>query len=69
MVDKFADEDEWKAWEFDFKVLVRATDAKLAEPMEVAGLDTQIIAASDTWSPKWDDLEDMYRQRCSISPS
>ena len=41
-VDKFSGgEDEWKAWEFDFEVSARATDAILVEAMEVAEIEIE----------------------------
>ena len=53
-VDKFSGgEDEWKAWEFDFKVSARAADAILEEAMEVAEIESKDITAAD-----FSELED-----------
>ena len=47
-VDKFpGGEDEWKAWEFDFKVSARAADAILVEAMEVGEIESKDITAAD----------------------
>ena len=65
-VDKFSGgEDEWKAWEFDFKVSARAADAILVEAMEVAEIESKDITAADfseLEDQKWDGLEDKSRQ-------
>ena len=46
--DKFTGfEDEWKAWEFDFKVSTRAADANLVEAMEVAEIESKDITAAN----------------------
>ena len=58
-------EDEWKAWEFDFKVSARVTDANLAEAMEVAEIESWDITAADfseLEDQKWDGQEDKSRQ-------
>ena len=59
-VDKFpGGEDEWKAWEFDFKVSARAADAILVEAMEVAEIESKDITAADfseLEDEKWDGL-------------
>ena len=60
-----AGEDEWKAWEFDFKVSARAADAYLVEAMEVDEMESKDITAADfseLEDQKWDGLEDKSRQ-------
>ena len=65
-VDMFSGgEDEWKAWEFDFKVSARVADANLPEAMEVAEIESWDITAADfseLEDQKWDGLEDKSRQ-------
>ena len=65
-VDKFSGgEDEWKAWEFNFKVSARAADSILVEAMEAAENETEDITAADfseLEDQKWDGLEDRSRQ-------
>ena len=47
-VDKFSGgEDEWKAWEYDFKVSARAADAILVQAIEVAEIESKDITAAD----------------------
>ena len=69
-VDKFSgSEEEWKAWEFDFKVSARAADANLVEAVEVAEIESKAIAAanfSELEDEKWEGLEDKSRQLYDI---
>ena len=69
-MDKFSGgEDEWKAWEFDFKVSARAADANLVEAMEVAEIESKDITAADfseLEDEKWDGMEDKSRQLYDI---
>ena len=53
-VEKFSGgEDEWKVWEFDFKVSARTADANLVEAMEVAEIESKDITAAN-----FSELED-----------
>ena len=65
-MDKFSGgEDEWNAWEFDFKVSARAADANLVGAMEVVEIESKDITAADfseLKDEKWDGLEDKSRQ-------
>ena len=69
-VDKFSGgEDDWKAWEFDFKVSARAADAILVEAVEVAEIESKDITAADfseLEDQKWDGLEDKSGQLYDI---
>ena len=47
-VDKFSGGDEeWRSWEFDFKVATRAVDAKMVEALETAEVKGKTLTGKD----------------------
>ena len=73
-VEKFAGgEDAWRAWEFDFKVALRATDKKVAEALEeietpreppLGPITAEIIHADDP--TYWAGLIERSKELCDV---
>ena len=69
-VEKFSGgEDAWKAWEFDFKVALRAADAVMGEALEAAELESKMVTIANFMELddiKWDGLEERSKELYDI---
>ena len=74
-LEKFSGgEEQWKAWEFDFKVSTRAADAMTAEALEVAEVETKVVSAGnfvELDEMKWGGLversKELYDVLCMVT--
>lgn len=69
-VEKFSGgEDAWKAWEFDFKVALRAADAVMGEALEAVELESKMVTIANFMElddVKWDGLEERSKELYDI---